>query len=125
MRFLADECLLGEIVRQLREQGFDVATIPRNLKGEGDSAVLEHSVAEGRILLTQDYDFGDLAVLGRKSAIGIVIVAEDSFSGQLGDIAVEVVERLAQLGNGLAGNLTIVEARRVRQRPLFSPAASA
>ncbi len=119
MRFLADECLMGEIIRQLREQGFDIATIPRDLKGEGDGRVLEHSVGEGRILLTQDYDFGDLAVLGRKSAIGIVIIAEDSFSGQLDDIAAEVVKRLAKLGEELAGKLSIVEARRVRQRPLF------
>ena len=119
MRFLADECLLGAIVGELTRRAFDIAPVPDTLKGADDATVLEHSVSEGRIL-TQDYDFGDLAMLERKAAIGVVIVAEESFSGTIDDIAVEVVERLVELGDELTGKLTIVEGRRVRQRLLVA-----
>jgi predicted nuclease of predicted toxin-antitoxin system len=121
MRFLADECLLGAIVRQLRKAGHDVAIVPKSLEGARDSRILEHSVAEARILVTQDYDFGDLAIRLRKPAIGIVIVADDSFSGSLEEIAAQVVDRLDKLGDALAGRLTVLQAGRTRDRELPTP----
>jgi predicted nuclease of predicted toxin-antitoxin system len=107
MRFLADECVLGEVVRQLRKEGHDVATLPKHLEGASDSAILGHSYSESRILLTQDYDFGELAVRLRMPTIGIVIVAEVSFTGSVEEIAARVVRRLGQLGDELIGMLTI------------------
>lgn len=89
-----------------------------NMRGAEDDRILIHATHEARILLTQDYDFGELAVRRREAAIGIVIVVVDSFFGALEDIAAQVVERVAKLGDELTGKLTILEARRTRQRDL-------
>jgi predicted nuclease of predicted toxin-antitoxin system len=42
MRFLADECLAGAIVRRLREGGYDVANVPEELEGAEDSKILAY-----------------------------------------------------------------------------------
>jgi hypothetical protein len=81
-------------------------------------AVLAHSVAEDRLLLTQDYDFGYLGFRRRLPAIGIVIIARASFSGTLDEVAAQVFERLNQVSDKLEGNLTILEPSRLRQRKL-------
>lgn len=118
MRFLVDECVLGPIIAQLKVAGHDVADVPHHLRGADDESILAHSVADERILLTQDYDFGDLAFKMRRRAIGIVIVARSSFTGTFDEIGAQVVERLVRLGDAVEGNLTILEARRSRQRKL-------
>jgi predicted nuclease of predicted toxin-antitoxin system len=116
VRLLVDECVLGPIVAQLRIAGHDVADVPVSLRGADDETILARSVSENRVLLTQDYDFGDLAFKLRKRAVGIVIVARSSFSGTLEEVAAQVVERLGQLGDATEGKLTVLEAHRSRQR---------
>ena len=60
-RFLADENFLGDAVTALREAGHDIAWIRTDAPGSTDRQVLTRAVAERRILLTFDKDFGDLA----------------------------------------------------------------
>jgi predicted nuclease of predicted toxin-antitoxin system len=120
MQFLADECLIGSIVQRLRRDGHDVTALPKVLLGSTDVKVLAHSYVEGRILLTHDYDFGDLAFRVGEPAAGIVIVDVDSFVGTFENLAVDVAERLAGLGDALLGRLTVLESARTRQRDLPS-----
>jgi predicted nuclease of predicted toxin-antitoxin system len=102
----------------LRREGHDVATLPKSLEGANDIHVPAHSHSEDRILLTHDYDFGGLAVRVEQPAVGIVIVANDTFAGTLEDLAEEVAERLAGLGAVLFGKLTVLEGGGTRQRDL-------
>ena len=93
MRFLADECLLGAIVRQLRREGHDVESVPEHLEEANDRRILEQSVAITGCSLPRT----TIRRSGRsaaKPAIGIVIVAGKLVSGSLDEIAVEVAERL-------------------------------
>jgi predicted nuclease of predicted toxin-antitoxin system len=61
MRFLADENFPGEAVMKLIAAGHDVVWIRREMPGATDTAVLARTVQDGRILLTFDKDFGELA----------------------------------------------------------------
>jgi predicted nuclease of predicted toxin-antitoxin system len=61
MRFLADENFLGDAVMMLRSAGHDVAWIQTDAPGISDQDVLERSLIDGRVLLTFDKDFGELA----------------------------------------------------------------
>src|ERR1700729_1963845 len=61
MRFLADENVPGAAVGMLRDRGHDVDWIRVSAPGAHDSALLAKAVIEGRILLTFDKDFGDIA----------------------------------------------------------------
>ena len=72
MRILADESV--EVVARLRSQGHDVAYIPEASAGIRDDKVLARANAEGRVLLTEDKDFGDLAFFYGNRSAGIVLL---------------------------------------------------
>jgi predicted nuclease of predicted toxin-antitoxin system len=118
VRFLADENLFGPLVRALRKEGHDVTWVLEIAPGTSDQDVLERSHAEARILLTQDWDFGELAVRERMSHRGIVIIATDSFEGSLGEVAERVTRTLREIGDDLIGRLTVITSGRTRQREL-------
>jgi predicted nuclease of predicted toxin-antitoxin system len=118
VRFLADENLIGHLVRRLRSEGNDVVWIRETSPGADDTEILAMSQRESRILLTHDWDFGELAVRDRKPAAGIVIVATDDFRSPLSAVADEVARRLAELGESLIGHLTVIGPGRARQRIL-------
>ena len=61
MRLLADENVAGETVEALRQQGHDVAWVRTGSPGLADEEVLRRAVSEGRIVVTFDKDFGELA----------------------------------------------------------------
>jgi predicted nuclease of predicted toxin-antitoxin system len=61
MRFLANENFAGAAVQALAAAGHDVAWVRTAAPGMVDPDVLAWAVREGRILLTFDKDFGELA----------------------------------------------------------------
>jgi len=60
MRWLVDECVDAELVKQLRHRGHDVVYVAADGSGSTDARVLQRAREEDRILLTEDKDFGDL-----------------------------------------------------------------
>jgi predicted nuclease of predicted toxin-antitoxin system len=74
LRILADESVEGEVVARLRGEGHDVAYIPEASAGVGDDEVLARANAEGRVLLTEDKDFGDLAFFYGNRSLGVVLL---------------------------------------------------
>ena len=65
MRLLADENLPKAIVEALRAQGHDTLWARTDCAGWTDVLVLERAEAEGRIVLTLDKDFWQIAVQRR------------------------------------------------------------
>ena len=64
MRLLGDENLPARVVAGLRQAGHDVLWIGELQPGISDVAVAALAHAERRILITQDKDFGELAMSG-------------------------------------------------------------
>ncbi|MGH6949975.1 MAG: DUF5615 family PIN-like protein [Vitreimonas sp.] len=61
MRLLANENIPSDAVAALRAAGHDVDWMRETAPGESDAQVIARAVAEQRILLTFDKDFGELA----------------------------------------------------------------
>ena len=61
-KFLVDECCPAVVARELRERSFDVHTVVDRARGFSDRDVLRLAWDEGRILVTNDKDFGTLVV---------------------------------------------------------------
>ena len=61
MRFLANENFPGDAIAALRGNGHDVAWVRTEAPGASDQEVLARAQREGRILVTFDKDFGELA----------------------------------------------------------------
>jgi predicted nuclease of predicted toxin-antitoxin system len=70
---LTDENLDPQVITYLRAEGFDVLDVCENqLQGTSDLILLQTALAEQRIVITHDSDFGTLAVLGHQPMIGVV-----------------------------------------------------
>jgi predicted nuclease of predicted toxin-antitoxin system len=73
MRFLLDESAEFRIAAFLREQGHDVTAIAHDYPHAlSDAEVLALASSEGRILLTNDRDFGELIFRQHRSHAGII-----------------------------------------------------
>lgn len=72
-RLLTDENIDAEVVAFLRTEGFDVSDVcEEGLRGTTDVVLMRRAVADGRIIVTHDADFGTLAVLAGEPLVGIV-----------------------------------------------------
>jgi hypothetical protein len=76
MRFLADECCDFAAVRSLRAQGHDVLAVSDFQQRSVDQDVMELALAENRILLTEDKDFGWLVFAGHVNALRALAACE-------------------------------------------------
>lgn len=116
MRFLAHENIPGVAVTALSAGGHDVAWVRTSAPGMTDSDVLAWAAREGRILLTFDKDFGELARNARLPAsCGVILFRmpaprTDKAGAQF---AASIASR-----KDWAGHLSVIEPDRVRMRPL-------
>ena len=70
---LTDQNIHGDVVTFLRYEGFDVADVAQmGLIGATDDVILTHALAEGRVVVTHDGDFGTLTIPQGSSFVGIV-----------------------------------------------------
>lgn len=118
MRLLVDECLPRVLVDELRGRGHDVVWVRDTGQGESDETVLAWANSEGRIVISEDRDFGDLTMQRGVAAVDIVRVRMSGFPNSAAQIAVDVASVIERLEPGLVGHLTVIEPARVRQRAL-------
>jgi predicted nuclease of predicted toxin-antitoxin system len=114
--FLADECFSGYLVRAMRAVGFDVARSADIAPGASDEHVLALAVAQSRILLTEDNDFGDLVVRLRLPTHGVVRVALKSLDKP--HQAARLIKALGELEDKVRDAMVTIEPNRTRIRPL-------
>jgi hypothetical protein len=116
MRFLADENFPAASVRALQDAGHDVVWIGTVAPGSSDVEVLARTASEGRVLLTFDKDFGELARSAALPPVCGVLLFRIAMPrpGDVGD-------RLAGLvaaREDWAGHFSVIEPGRVRMRAL-------
>ena len=80
----------------------------------GDAEILSRAYEEGRVLVTLDKDFGELAVVRRKPHSGIVRLVNFP-ARQQGGIALKILTHYA--AELLAGAIVTVDSRKIRVRP--------
>jgi predicted nuclease of predicted toxin-antitoxin system len=116
MRLLADENLPGRLVSALRAGGHDVTWVRTEAPGIGDVAVLAMAMAERRILVTFDKDFGELTTRASvPAACGVILLRLPltRLAEQVPRVAAMIVSR-----NDWAGHIAVIEPGQVRLRPL-------
>ena len=116
MRWLADECVHADVVSDLRRAGHDVLYAAEVSPQTEDSELADEALRDGRVLLTEDKDFGDLAFLKMRAMRGTVLLRFPT--ARRGLKSPRLLEAIARYGEAFYGNLTVIDERRVRQRPL-------
>lgn len=117
MKFFADECCDASIVASLRADGHDVAYVLERQAGISDDEVLQMAFFEGRILLTEDKDFGELVYRLKKPACGIILIRIDVQERHKKWLRLEAL--IAKHGDRLAGHFVVVDLNKYRFRPLI------
>jgi predicted nuclease of predicted toxin-antitoxin system len=118
MRFLADENFPVPSIQRLRGAWHAVLAIIEHAPGADDSTVLALAVAEDRILLTMDGDFGELiykAGAAPPPAIVYVRLPQPLTPEEPADL---LLQHFASPFLSWQGTFTTVTRRGARQRPL-------
>jgi predicted nuclease of predicted toxin-antitoxin system len=114
LRVLLDTCVWGGVRKALSEAGHDVLWAGDWPVDPGDEEVLERAHLEGRLLVTLDKDFGELAVVHRMPHHGILRLVALSTSQQVEMCLAVLAKYASQLE---AGAIVTADARRIRLRP--------
>lgn len=71
---VADEGLNGKIVKQLRSEKYKVDWILEIKSGISDRKVIEYAKAKGKILITEDKDFGEWVFAHKITGLTIIFL---------------------------------------------------
>jgi predicted nuclease of predicted toxin-antitoxin system len=116
LRILANENIPGDAVALLRQSGHDVAWIRTDSPGASDNANLARAVAEQRLLLTFDKDFGELVFhRGQEASCGIVLFRISTSSSSA---AAEMIVSILDSRDDWPGQFSVIDDRRIRITPL-------
>lgn len=114
MKILLDTCVWGRVRADLEADGHDVVWAGDWTTDPGDEEILAIAYSEGRILVTLDKDFGELAIVRQIPHRGILRLVNLS-SRQQSAVCLRVLQLY---GEELAsGAIVTAELGRVRIRP--------
>lgn len=116
MKFKLDENFGPASSRVFQQRGLDFHTVhAEGLTGADDPTVLAAAIAEGRVLVTMDHDFGNVLAYPPESTSGVVVV---SLPGRVSRrLLASVLESFLEAceNQELRGKLWIVEPGRIRE----------
>ena len=114
MKFIVDECTGMAVAEYLRGTGYDVSVVAEIMPQAEDHAILTKAVKEGRILITNDKDFGELIFRRGYSHHGVLFLRlqDDSAANRI-----RVVKAvLDQYTDFLKMNFLVATEKQVRIR---------
>ena len=116
MRFLANENFPGAAVKVLEAAGHDIVWVRVEAPGASDRDVLTWAIDEGRILLTFDKDFGELARASALPATCGIVLFRMPMPGP-GDAGQRLADLIAKRDDWV-GHFSVIEPGRIRMRPI-------
>lgn len=112
MRFVADEGCDFAVVRSLRTASHDVIAAVEITPSADDEVILKMARDEGRILLTEDKDFGELVYAAGQKSCGVILIRFRASARSA--MAEAVVEAVNRLGASLTSQFAVIQPGRIR-----------
>ena len=122
MRFLADMGVDIRVVRWLRENGHDAVHLrDQGLHRLPNGEIFEKAISEGRIVLTFDLDFGEIAAASKGRPVQVIVLRLRNTRAPhvIDRLATVLAESAAALARGVV--ISVEESRhRIRYLPIGS-----
>ncbi len=116
IKFLADEGFSYLIASLLRERGYDVEWVGDFASGSEDSDIFKTSQKDGRIILTEDKDFWELAIRFKCKTSGIVLLRIEPAQKALREK--RMLKLFETFVDKLKGHLTVIDEQKIRFRKI-------
>lgn len=114
LRLLIDESTGRSVVDFLASSGHDAVYVPDVMPQANDSTILNMAAREGRIVVTNDKDFGELTFKSGIANAGIILLRlDDESAGNRVRMMALLMEKHADL---LSGAFTVVTEKAIRIR---------
>ena len=115
MQFVVDESTGAAVADYLRSLGHDVLAVAEQMPQADDSDILDRAASEGRILITNDKDFGELVYSSGRVHRGVILLRlhDESSSNRVRMVKV-ILERYA---DRLADRFIVATEGGIRIRP--------
>lgn len=92
MRLLIDSCVGMRTQAALRAAGHDLVVVAKLGTDPGDAHILARAVAEQRVVVTKDKDFGELIFKEKQEHCGVVQLIDVSIATQA-QLCVQVLQK--------------------------------
>jgi predicted nuclease of predicted toxin-antitoxin system len=99
-------------VRALRNAGHDVSAVSEFQQRSVDRELMELTLSERRILLTEDEDFGSLAFMANMNSPGVILIRFPATARKT--LAASVTRLVENFGARLTGAFTVLRPGSVR-----------
>jgi len=113
VKLLLDANVGRRVADALRQAGYDVERVAAGANSPSDEAILAYAFRKKRIVVTQDRDFGELAIRLGRSHSGIIRLKGIGVSGQAPACRQALLRYAEQL---MAGSLVTVDRQKIRVR---------
>jgi predicted nuclease of predicted toxin-antitoxin system len=114
MKFLVDECTGTSVVACLRGEGHDAVAVVEVMPEADDEEILARAVAEDRIIVSNDKDFGELIYRSGWKHRGVVLLC---LRDERAENKVRMTKAaLAQVGERLRNHYIVVTEAGIRVR---------
>lgn len=119
MKLLVDQNLAQRVAVGLRDAGHDAVHVAeRGLARAEDIEILELAAAEGRVIVSEDTDFGALLAQSSAAAPSFVLLRGSEPVAPDGQLAMLVTNLPALASNLADGAIVVLSRGRIRIRPL-------
>lgn len=116
MRLLTDENISPVIAAALQSAGHDVLAVIVAMPAAPDDDVMALAIAEDRVLVTEDKDFGELVFRHGRRPPGVIRLGLPGYWPA--EKGARLCEVLASEGDTIIGQVVVVEPDRIRSRAL-------
>ena len=114
LSFLADGSCDFSVIRALRSVGYSVKAIAEISPSLPDEMVLELAVAENRLLITEDKDFGEWVFAHQHAMTGVLLIRYPV--SMRSSMVTAVIDLIGGHAPDLDGSFTVLEPGRARIR---------
>lgn len=114
MKFIADENVSRFVIQSLVDTGHDIISVyDVGLKSAVDEAIIQFGIAEGRVIITHDRDFGGLLRYSARKSSGVILIRLRQPSPQ--KVWKALQKLLASLTEAkIQGRVVVIEDSRIR-----------